>query len=117
MKYTGSCHCQSVKFEFESEEIKSALKCNCSICIRKNAVMSQPYFSKPAFKIISGENELSTYQWGDKDVNHYFCKHCGVHPFHDTTYEPGKYRVNLNCVEQVNHGALDIHYFDGRNEL
>lgn len=28
MKYTGSCHCKAVQFEFESPPITGALRCN-----------------------------------------------------------------------------------------
>jgi len=117
MKYQGSCHCNAIQFEFECEKIDSALQCNCSICIRKNTIMSKTYIQPRDFKLIKGQRNLSTYHWGDKDVNHYFCKTCGIYPFHDTVYEPGKYRVNLGCVEGLKPRDLDIVQFDGNNEL
>jgi hypothetical protein len=115
--YRGSCHCQSVQFKFEAEEIKSALQCNCSICIRKNAIMSDFYLAPENFTMLTDVSELSVYLWGDEDVNHYFCKRCGVSPFHDVTYDPGKYRVNLGCVESINPRALKINQFDGKHLL
>lgn len=117
MKYTGSCHCKAVQFEFESDLIDEALQCNCSICIRKNAIMSKQSFAPSAFKLIKGRDDLITYHWGDHDVNHYFCKRCGIYPFHDTCYEPGTYRVNLGCIDEINPRALKITQFDGKNEL
>ncbi|MCW8880302.1 MAG: GFA family protein, partial [Kangiellaceae bacterium] len=65
MKYKGSCHCKSVQFEFESEKIDSALQCNCSICIRKNAIMSKFSVEPEYFKLIQGKEALSTYHWND----------------------------------------------------
>ncbi len=117
MKYKGSCHCKAVQFEFESEMIEQALQCNCSICIRKNAVMSKTYYDSEQFVLVSGNDDLSVYHWGDHDVNHYFCKKCGIYPFHDTTYDPGKFRINLCCVEDIEPRELNITHFDGRNEL
>lgn len=117
MHYQGSCHCKSVRFEFESEPIESALQCNCSICIRKNAIMSEDYIDPGKFKLLKGKEALSNYHWGDKDVNHYFCKVCGIYPFHDTTYEPGKYRINLGCVDGLDPRKLKITQFDGKHEL
>lgn len=117
MKYTGSCHCKAVQFEFESPPITDALQCNCSICIRKNAIMSKHCFSAQQFTLISGKDDLNTYHWGDHDVNHHFCKHCGIYPFHDTLYQPGEYRLNLGCVDNLEPRELTITYFDGRNEL
>ena len=117
MKYSGSCHCQAVKFEIKSEQIEQALQCNCSICIRKNAIMSKQTFGPEQFTLLSGQEALQTYLWQDKDVNHYFCKHCGIYPFHDTRYEPGHYRVNLGCIEALNPRELDTMEFDGKNQL
>ncbi len=117
MRYQGSCHCKAVKFEFESEPIKTAIQCNCSICIRKNAIMSEQYIEPEQFKLKKGQEALAVYQWGDKDVNHYFCQKCGVYPFHDTSNEPGKFRINLGCVENLEPRKLSIIQFDGKNEL
>jgi len=117
MKYKGSCHCKAVQFEIESDVIEESLQCNCSICIRKNAIMSKQSFGEGEFSLISGKDKLSTYHWGDEDVNHYFCQVCGIYPFHDTTYDPGKYRVNLACIDSLSPRDLDITEFDGKNEL
>lgn len=117
MKYSGRCHCGSVQFKFEGEKVESALQCNCSICIRKNAIMSKNYIEPEKFEFIKGKDALSIYHWGDKDVNHYFCKTCGVYPFHDSIYEPGKYRINLGCVDNIDSRNLSISQFDGKNKL
>lgn len=117
MKYKGSCHCKTVEFEFDSDEIDTALQCNCSICIRKNAIMSKQYYAPKDFNLLRGKDNLSVYHWGDQDVNHYFCKTCGIYPFHDTADEPGKYRVNLGCIENIEARGLNIIRFDGKNQL
>lgn len=117
MKYKGSCHCEAVQFEFESAPIEEALQCNCSICIRKNAIMSKQSYEPSEFNLLSGKDYLCTYHWGDHDVNHHFCKVCGIYPFHDTPYEPGKYRINLGCVGNIEPRELTIIHFDGKNEL
>ena len=115
--YTGACHCGAVRFAFRHEPITTALTCNCSICTRKNAVMSSDYIATEAFDLISGQEDLLVYHWGDRDVNHWFCGTCGVYPFHDSIYEPGKYRVNLGCVDEINIRELEIGEFDGKNLL
>ena len=115
--YQGQCHCGEIKFEFEAEALDAALMCNCSICIRKNAVMSKPYFSPEQFTLLSGQDKLARYQFGDLDVNHYFCQACGIHTFHDTKYDPDHFRINLNCVEGIDSRAIEATYFDGKNQL
>ena len=117
MQYTGSCHCKAVQFAFESDEINSGLQCNCSICKRKNAIMSVKSYLPSEFRLLCGQDSLSSYHWGDHDVNHYFCNVCGIYPFHDTSFEPGKFRVNLGCIDKIEPNELDIIYFDGKNDL
>ncbi len=121
--YHASCHCGSVRFEFASEEITSGRRCNCSICTRKGTVMSPRYYA-PEDVRLEGESFLTLYQFGDKDVNHYFCRKCGICPFHTVAkvpadYEgsakPGYYRVNLGCVQELDVYALEIEIIDGRS--
>jgi hypothetical protein len=120
--YSASCHCGAVRFTFTSEEITSGLRCNCSICIRKGIVMSSSYL-RPSAVEVEGEEHLSRYQFGDKDVNHFFCRTCGVAPFNTVASvppdypgpaRPGDYRINLGCVGDLDVLSLDIHVVDGR---
>jgi len=111
MNYTGSCHCGAIRFRFESDTITSGVRCNCSICVRKGTVMSARYLELDE---VIGEDNLSLYQWGDKMVNHYFCKICGIVPFHDSPVKPGR-RVNLGCVDGVDTFTLAIELIDGKS--
>ena len=112
MIYQGGCHCGAVRFQFESEEITSGKRCNCSICTKKGALMSVPYFEGVK---VEGAEWLSLYQWGDKEVNNWFCKRCGIYPFHDVTAKPGAYRINLGCVEGIDPLSLPYQLVDGRS--
>lgn len=115
--YQGSCHCQAIQFELRCEPIENALQCNCSICHRKNAVMSKQTFDQQEFTLIQGKEQLSVYQWGDQDVNHYFCQRCGIYPFHNTAEQPDNYRINLLCIDGLPIQAIDITHFDGKHLL
>jgi hypothetical protein len=121
--YSGSCHCGAVRFRFKSDEITSGLRCNCSICIRKGIVMSSEYIPADAFDLDSGES-LTIYQFGDKDVLHYFCRTCGISPFNGVASLPADYqgrakvgdrRVNLGCIDGLDPLALAIEIVDGRS--
>ena len=70
--YQGSCHC-------ESDEITRGLRCNCSICARKGAMMSPEPIPPDRFKIDAQDGALGLYQFGAKTAEHYFCKHCGIY--------------------------------------
>jgi hypothetical protein len=103
-----------VRFRFRSEEITRGIRCNCSICIRRGAVMSDAYFGPQDIELLEGKEGLAVYLWGDRMVNHYFCRTCGIHPFHDPVAKPGWLRINLGCVEGLDPLGLEIRLIDGR---
>lgn len=113
MKYTGSCHCGAVRFEFEAPEIISGLRCNCSLCKRKGAVMTPFVLSPDELNINSIEGAISTYEFGSGVAKHHFCNRCGIYPFHQTVRKPGHYRVNIGCLEEVDLWSLPTEEFDG----
>ena len=103
--YQGSCHCGAVRFEVETE-VSPATRCNCSLCRRKGALMS-PGFAADALKIVKGEGDLTLYQFNSRVAKHFFCKHCGIYPFHQTRRDPGVWRVNLGCLEGVDPYSIE----------
>ncbi|MEW9583955.1 GFA family protein [Paraburkholderia sp. DGU8] len=107
----GSCHCGAVKFEVRTP-IVPAGRCNCSLCRRKGALMT-PLLPASQLKILSGENALTLYQFNTKVAKHYFCKHCGIYPFHQTHKDPLQWRVNIGCLEGVDPYALEAGVADG----
>ena len=115
MQYTGSCHCGDVKFEFEAPAISGGLQCNCSICSRKGAIMSDFVLTADQLKITAKADALSLYQFGTMVGKHYFCSRCGIYPFHETVRVPGSYRLNLNCVDGVEVRSLPLQMFDGKS--
>lgn len=114
MKYQGSCHCGSVSFEFEGPDvIENGIRCNCSICKRKGAVMSSFLLKADELQRAIKNDSLQTYQFGRKVAKHHFCKECGMYTFHETFRVPGSYRVNLGCIDGVDVFNLDYELFDG----
>lgn len=115
--YQGSCHCGAVRFSYDGDEITAGLRCNCSFCSRRGAMMSTEIIPPGHIRIDTDADALGLYQFGIKTAKHYFCKHCGVCPFYETARKPGHFRVNLGCVEGVDPFALDCEVFDGRHLL
>jgi len=113
--YRGGCHCGAFRFEVECEPIDSACRCNCSICIRRNALMSDHYFPPEAFRALDGLETLTCYRFGDRLVDHYFCGTCGIYTHHAATAKPDHLRINLGCVDELNARSLPVREIDGRS--
>ena len=72
-----------------------------------------------AFHLLSGEDALSTYEWGYKISKRYFCKHCGVHCFARGHLEEvgGDYvSINANVLDGVEVHMLPLRHWDGRHD-
>jgi hypothetical protein len=120
--YTASCHCGAVRLTFTCEEITSGRRCNCSICIRRGAVMSSSYVRASDVQV-GGREHLAVYQFGDRSMNHFFCRTCGIAPFSTVAsvppgYEgparPGDHRLNLGCVHDLDVLSLPVQIIDGK---
>jgi hypothetical protein len=107
----GSCHCGAVQFEVRTLLVP-ATRCNCSLCRRKGALMS-PMFPAENLRILSGEDALTLYQFNTRVAKHYFCRHCGIYPFHQTRKDPKLWRVNIGCLEGVDPYTLEATVSDG----
>lgn len=94
----GQCHCGAVRFEANlPQDLKSAVRCNCSYCRMKGAVI----ISSDEVKLIKGKEELTVYRFHTKSVEHYFCSHCGIYTHHQKRSDPTKFGVNAACLEGV----------------
>src|SRR5262245_58275683 len=76
--YRGACHCGRVTFEV-LDKLDYVVDCNCSSCRRKGALWHPA--AEADLRILSGEADLVLYQFNTRTAKHYFCKHCGIHPF------------------------------------
>jgi len=108
--YTGSCHCGKVTFELVSD-LKPALRCNCSICKRKSAVMVTA--KEGSFRVTGGKEYLTLYQFNTNVARHYFCKVCGIYTFHNPRSNPALTRVNSGCLQGVDPLALETDLING----
>ena len=77
--------------------------------------MSSFMLAPEQLKITADRGVLAIYQFDTKVAKHYFCKTCGIYPFHETLRQPGHYRVNLGCIDDLETDALAITVFDGKS--
>ena len=76
MNHKGGCQCGKVRYEVEIDLDHAAIECNCSICEKHGLLLS--FVKSDAFKLISGENEMTEYRFNREKIGHHFCKTCGV---------------------------------------
>ncbi len=112
MIYQGSCHCGAVKFEIEAPESLEVDDCNCSICSKSGFL--HLILPKKQFKLLSGKEDLTTYQFNTGVAKHTFCKHCGVKPFYTPRSNPDGIDINVRCLDRAPK-AMTIVPFDGQN--
>lgn len=110
-RYTGSCHCGAVQFEIDSD-IEELTTCDCSLCRKKNALMTAVHESK--FKLIAGEDALGLYQWNTRVARHHFCTRCGIYTFHKKRSAPDHYGINVMCLDGFDPGAVRLRRADGK---
>lgn len=113
--YAGQCHCGAVQFSFSCAEITHAMRCDCSICARKGMVMTDDVIPPQDMHISDEEGALATYRFGSHTARHHFCSRCGIHTFVETRLNPGSYRVNLGCVEELDALRLPANIYPGKS--
>ena len=112
MDYPGSCHCGAVKFEVSIEDEIEVERCNCSICSKSGFLHLIVPNSK--FRLLAGEDSITTYTFNTGVAKHTFCKVCGVKPFYTPRSNPDGIDINVNCLDEKP-ATIHIVDFDGQN--
>ena len=103
--HTGRCHCGAVRFEIDTD-FPELTRCDCSICRKKNALMVKVHES--AFRLLAGEDALTDYQFHTHTAHHYFCKVCGIYPFHRKRVTPDYYGINVYCLDDFDPDGIPV---------
>jgi len=112
--YHGSCHCGRVKYTAKLD-LTTLTQCNCSICRKKGTIHQR--IPPEDFELLSGENDLTLYQFDSKEAKHLFCKNCGIHSFSHPRFDPSKITINVRTLDdyEVQTAEYKLTTFDGQN--
>lgn len=109
MKYSGSCHCQQVKFICDFE-LNQPTVCNCSYCAKRNAILH----IVDDITIEEGNEALTNYRFNQMKGAHYFCKHCGIFVYSTPPEPVYPYAISLCTLDECDWRSISIRYFDGK---
>lgn len=111
--HRGACHCGGVRFEVRAPAVLDVVRCNCSIC----AMSGFLHVLLPAdrFRLLGGEELLTTYQFNRKIAKHTFCRVCGTKAFYRPRSNPEGFSVNARCLDQSTVAGLNVTEFDGQH--
>lgn len=113
--HRASCHCGTVVLELDLPDgIVRPLRCNCSMCRRRGAIMGA--VPRGGLRVVQGESALKTYRFHTEVACHYFCSNCGIYTHHQRRSNPEEFGYNLGCLDGVDPYALDpVPVTDGAN--
>lgn len=97
---TGQCHCGAVRFQITlSDNLNSAIRCNCSYCRMRGAVVVTA--NRGGIKFLRGEDMLTSYRFHTGAAHHFFCSRCGIYTHHQRRSNQELYAVNVACLDGV----------------
>lgn len=111
--HTGGCHCGRVRFEVIAPARLTVSDCNCSICSKSGYL--HLIVPKSRFRILSGEDWLTTYEFNTRTAKHLFCSVCGIKSFYVPRSFPEGYSVNARCLDEGSVEEMKVVQTDGKN--
>jgi len=110
--YDGGCQCGAVSYEVDVD-IEGAITCNCSRCQAMGFVLA--FAPVDSFTLISGEDNLTEFRFNKNEIQHLFCRTCGVESFAYGKIGDGSpiAAINVNCLKSVNPRELSCQHVDG----
>lgn len=111
--HKGNCHCGRVRFDVDAPAVIAATECNCSICQMSGFL--HLIVRAADFRLLAGEEALTTYTFNTGVAKHRFCRHCGIKSFYIPRSHPDGVSVNVRCLDPATIERIDVTAFDGRN--
>ena len=109
--HRGGCHCGRVHFEVDAPADLVVDACNCSMC--SMSAYLHLIVPQGRFRLISGEEALTTYTFNTGVAKHRFCRVCGVKSFYIPRSHPDGVGVNVGCLDRSTVRSMKVVEFDG----
>jgi hypothetical protein len=109
---TGGCHCGAVRFEVNVPDEIELIDCNCSICSKTGYL--HLIVPKTNFRLLAGQDKLTTYTFNTHAAKHLFCSVCGIKSFYVPRSHPDGYSVNFRCLDAADFTSIITTEFDGK---
>jgi hypothetical protein len=100
--HRGGCHCGRVRVS----------ECNCSICTKSGHL--GVIVPKERFRLLAGEDALTTYTFNTGVARHLFCRHCGIKSFYVPRSHPDGISVNARCLDPGTVKSMHVRPFNGQ---
>ena len=112
--YGGGCQCGKVRYEV-SADIGEVIACNCSRCGKLGSLLA--FAPVTDFKLKSGTDALTDFQFNKHVVHHLFCSSCGIESFARGRTPDGAeiVAINVRCLDDVDPKSFKVKEFDGRS--
>jgi len=110
---SGGCHCGAVRYEVLAPDAVEVCDCTCSIC-RMTGYLHL-IVPKERFRLLQGEDKLTTYSFNTGTAKHRFCSVCGIKSFYVPRSHPDGFSVNARCLDEGSVEIAGIASFDGQH--
>ena len=112
VKHQGGCHCGAAGFEVDAPSALTVNECNCSVCSKSGYL--QLIVPARRFRLIQGNDNLTTYTLNTNTAKHYFCTICGIKSFYVPRSHPDGFSVNARCIDSDTIDSMTIQQTNGK---
>jgi hypothetical protein len=67
------------------------------------------------FQLLSGQENLTNYQFNTRTAKHLFCSVCGIKSFYVPRSHPEGFSVNARCLDEGTITGMTVSQTDGKN--
>jgi hypothetical protein len=113
IRHTGGCHCGKVRFEVRAPAHLEVTQCNCSMCSKVGYL--HLLVAQSRFQLLSGQENLTNYQFNTRTAKHLFCSVCGIKSFYIPRSHPEGFSINARCLDEGTITGMTVSQTDGKN--